>query len=134
MAPNLYGRNMDQSLFRLSDLKKDVILINFFWVECIPCRKELPELAQLETEFPDTKFLAVHVEDEEIQEVQNFLAGLPAHPTHVVMASPMVKKSYAIPGLPYTVLIKGGVIDLILVGYTQAGLRQLVDRLQGIEN
>ena len=51
-APNIFGRTLDNNLFRLSDITNPVV-VNFFWVECKPCVKEMPELAKLEKSYPN---------------------------------------------------------------------------------
>ena len=130
-APNIFGRTLDNKLFRLSDLKGPMV-VNFFWVECVPCKKEMPELAELGKQHPKVKIISVHVEDEEQATVQKFIDQLPAHPETIVTASPAVKNAYKIKGLPHTVVINNGKVISVFAGYTHKGferLKQLVGSL-----
>lgn len=129
-APNIFGRNMDKSLFRLSSVKSEVVLINFFWVHCKPCVRELPELAELEHQYPDIHFLAIHVEDESFSTIQDFLKRLPNHPANVVKASAQVKKSFQVTGLPHTVIIRNGKIESEFIGYSEASFNALKSKLK----
>ena len=130
-APNIYGRKLDNSLFRLAELKGSLVL-NFFWVECKPCVKEMPELAKLASLYPHIKFVAVHVGDEDKQAVSKFIQKLSAHPETIVVASPMVKNAYGIRGLPHTVVIENGVIKGEIEGYSKKGLKKLTGILKSL--
>ncbi len=123
-SPNLFGRTLDGKLFRLSD-KKGPVVINFFWVECKPCVKEMPELASLGLKHPKIEMISVHVEDEERSTVQDFINRLPAHPKTIVTASPAVKDAFDIRGLPHTVVINKGKVELVVEGYTEKSFSAL---------
>jgi thiol-disulfide isomerase/thioredoxin len=86
----------DGKLMSLSNEPKSYKVVNFFWVECIPCAKELPELEKLARQHPHIKFYAVHagadtqgerVSDELIEEYLGKLAG---YPKPVYVTSPRV--------------------------------------------
>ena len=123
-VPNLFGRTLDGQLFRLSD-KKGPVLLNFFWVECKPCVKEMPELASLNLKYPQIDVISVHVEDEERSTVQDFINRLPAHPKTIVTASPAVKDIFDVRALPHTILINNGKVDLVIEGYTESSFSKL---------
>ena len=60
-AFNFYGVSVaDGQLFSMRALKERPKVVNFFWVECQPCKQELPELAQLQQTYPSVVFLALH--------------------------------------------------------------------------
>ena len=96
------GRDLaDSSLFSFKAYLKQAekpIVLNFFWVECKPCRKELPHLAQLEQQYGDkAQFLAVHSGlrtktgmNYNQQQVQKFIDSLPALTS---VAEPQAQKS-----------------------------------------
>ncbi len=104
-APNIFGRTLDGQLFRLGATHGKTRLINFFWVQCIPCREELPELAHLEAEFPNTQIIAVHAEEGDRAVVQKFVDGLKGVPSTVVLGSRMIMDRYGIKGFPHTIIL-----------------------------
>jgi thiol-disulfide isomerase/thioredoxin len=59
---------------RLSDLKGDVVLINFWATWCAPCRHEMPMLAKLQREYEPRRFRVLYLSLEEPQVLDAFLA------------------------------------------------------------
>ena len=132
-APNIYGKTLNGDFIRLSDLPAPMIL-NFFWVECIPCKEELPELARLEKEFTETTFVTVHVEHAKQEQIVEFLESVPAYPSNVILASPRVKDNYrgkrnSLP-LPVTYIVNKDrkIIDVIY-GFNFSGMQTLNQHL-----
>ncbi|MFT5505815.1 MAG: thiol-disulfide isomerase/thioredoxin [Gammaproteobacteria bacterium] len=132
-APNIMGQTMHESTFSLSQMKSQTILINFFWINCKPCIKEMPELAELEKANADLKVLAIHVVEEPLSAILGFLTKLNAHPKMIIAASPQVRESYDIPGLPYTVIISNGIIVNEYLGYSEASFQRIKNDLKDLE-
>ena len=47
-APNLIAHTLEDKPYLLNKDNASPKVLNFFWVQCKPCRAELPELAKLE--------------------------------------------------------------------------------------
>ena len=134
-APNIIGKFLggerNGEWFRLNRAPAQPTLVNFFWVDCIPCAEELPELAELERQFPRVRFLAVHAEDDDAEAISQYLAKLPAHPRNILQGSSRLQKVYAESGydflpLPYTVLINSqGLLAYRSTGYNSATIQRL---------
>lgn len=58
---------------RLSDLKGDVVLINFWATWCAPCRREMPLLAKMQREYEPKRFRVLYLSLEEPQVLDDFL-------------------------------------------------------------
>jgi len=58
---------------RLSDLKGDVVLINFWATWCAPCRHEMPLLAKMQREYEPRRFRVLYLSLEEPEVVATFL-------------------------------------------------------------
>jgi len=58
---------------RLSDLKGDVVLINFWATWCAPCRREMPLLAKMQREYEPQRFRVLYLSLEEPEVVDTFL-------------------------------------------------------------
>lgn len=93
----------------------------------------MPRLAELEKENPDLKVLAIHVVEEPLSAIQEFLRKLSAHPDMIIAASPQIRDSYDIPALPYTVIISKGIIFNEYVGYSEASFQRIKNDLKGFE-
>jgi thiol-disulfide isomerase/thioredoxin len=58
---------------RLSELKGDVVLINFWATWCVPCRREMPLLAKMQREYEPRRFRVLYLSLEEPQVLDAFL-------------------------------------------------------------
>lgn len=47
------------------DYAGDVLVVNFWYASCPPCRVEAPDLAALDAEYDDVSFLGVNISDSE---------------------------------------------------------------------
>jgi len=66
--------SQDSKEKKLSDYKGKVILLNFWATWCPPCRKELPDLSEIATEFKGKNFELIGVSvDENPEALVNFL-------------------------------------------------------------
>ena len=64
-SPNFWIRNLEGDRFD-TRRHKGTYIISFFFVNCVPCIKEIPELPSLVTkEFPNTKLLFIDPVDED---------------------------------------------------------------------
>jgi thiol-disulfide isomerase/thioredoxin len=126
-AFNFFGRLLpDGQFFSLDSLGNRPKVINFFWVNCVPCREEMPELAELEKHYPQVDFLALHKGPESLDKINAFIKTLDAAPKRLIKAEAMVVEKYRADPLPYTVLVdKNGDIADRIVGYTPANMQQL---------
>lgn len=130
-APEITGKLLQGGRFKLSNLRDKPVVLNFFWVNCIPCRTELPELAAMEKENPAVRFIAVHVEDDPDEAVAEFIQKLPAAPKTVVLAKHRTQTNYGTKSLPETHLLdQTGVIVQTLNGYSATTIQALKDWLR----
>ena len=72
-APDFTLTALNDSSYRLSDLKGKVVLINFWATWCGPCRMEIPEFNELHENYKERGFeiLGISVSDSKKQ-LQNF--------------------------------------------------------------
>lgn len=133
-APNIIGRTLDDQPYRLkADIGKPKV-INFFWVSCIPCKAEMPELGQLEKQHPKVKFISVHTKKESAETVANFIKSLPGAPSNIVLTSSGMQEAFNFMGLPHTVMLdSNNVVLMNLIGYTPDNIKRLNEALQQME-
>jgi thiol-disulfide isomerase/thioredoxin len=132
-APQIIGRDISNQLFALTHLANKPKVINFFWVECKPCQKELPLLAKKEAKNSKVIFSAIHAEINQstgsnynIEDIQAFSKTLKAHPKSMVLGSERIKKQFGIMGFPATVLLSAeNKVEKILYGFNNKTVKQL---------
>ncbi len=81
MMPTLNARAPDLTYFdtagelrSLSELRGNVVLINFWATWCAPCRQEMPLLSKMQREHGDDGFVVLYVSLEEPAVLEKFLA------------------------------------------------------------
>jgi len=107
-APALAARSLDGDSLRLADFRGQVVLLNVWATWCIPCRREMPELQALHTEFGDRglRVVGISVDEQSADEaVRNFTSDLGITYTILRDPSEAVSFAFAIPGVPATFLI-----------------------------
>ena len=76
MAPDFEVVKADGTKVRLSDLRGQVVFINFWATWCPPCRAEIPDLEKLTEKMKHVPFTALAVSsDESWQEINAFMKG-----------------------------------------------------------
>lgn len=130
-SPNLIGHTLDDNPYRLKNDKGRPKVINFFWVNCKPCRKEMPELAQLEKQYKGVKFIAAHTQAEKPEVVEKFVKSLAGAPSNIVLTSGGLQDTFHYVGLPHTIVLDGdNVVLMNLSGYTPDNMQRLTKVLQ----
>jgi thiol-disulfide isomerase/thioredoxin len=132
-APNLIGRTFEDKPYRLKNDTGRPKVINFFWVNCKPCRQEMPELAQLEKKYPGVKFISVHTQEEKPEVVEKFVKSLPGAPSNIVLTSGGLQETFHFFALPHTIVVdSNNVVLMNLSGYTPGNMQRLTKVLQQI--
>jgi len=116
-AFDFIATDLDGNTFKLSDLKGQVVILNFWFTNCGPCIQEMPELNNLADNFKNkkVKFLAVTFNKKEI--VEQFLKTKDFKFTLIPNANNIISL-YGVSTYPTTIVInKKGEIVTKEVGY-----------------
>lgn len=112
------AKDMQGNKYKLKDLEGKVVVLNFWFVACGPCRAEIPELNKLVEEYKDSSnivFLAVALDSN--AEVERFLEKLPFN-YKVITDGRYISSIYSIIGYPtHAVIDKSGTIIFHTTGY-----------------
>jgi len=77
-APSLRGTTLTGETFDVEAYRGQVMLIDFWASWCKPCRRELPELATLATQYANAGLVVVGInEDDNLADTKSFLAEHP---------------------------------------------------------
>ncbi|HHW83454.1 MAG TPA: TlpA family protein disulfide reductase [Actinomycetales bacterium] len=60
----LTGETYDGGSVDLAEWRGDVVVMNFWYAACPPCRKEAPDLVELHEEYPEIHMLGVNPRDD----------------------------------------------------------------------
>ncbi len=105
-APDFDLAVMDGGRIKLSELKGQVVMVNFWATWCGPCREEMPHLEALYQRYSDLGFtlLGVNVE-EDSSGADEFLAETPVSFPILFDPGNDVSELYDVVAMPSTVMI-----------------------------
>src|SRR5579884_1476569 len=103
----------------LSELKGQVVLINFWASWCGPCRQEMPILNQLFKSYQPAGFTLIGVNVEpSATDANRFLKGTPVSFPILYDPHSQVSQLYQVTGMPSTVILdRNGTIRYVHHGY-----------------
>ena len=115
-APDFTAELAGGGTYTLSDHKDDVVLLNFWATWCGYCVEEMPEIQKINDENINGVSIILVDCMETRQEVDDFLKenGFTFDAAYDEDGS--IEKKYPTDGIPYTLIIKDGVIRKIYVG------------------
>lgn len=133
-APNFTLKSLDGKNVKLSELRGNVVLLNFWASWCGPCREEMPLLNKIHKKYEPLGFtiLGVNVE-EQSDAAKNFIAQRPVDFPILLDNKNKVSKLYDVIAMPTTVVIdRDGNMRFLHQGYQsgdEAEYRKMVKKL-----
>ncbi len=133
-APDFSLQSLDGSTVRLSDLKGQVVLINFWATWCAPCREEMPLLDAIYQKYNrlGVELLGINVEDD-ASGAQEYLNETPV--TFPILFDPdgRVSKQYQVKAMPSTILVdRHGNVRHIHYGYKPGYENDYQDQIRAL--
>ena len=133
-APNFTLKALDGKNLKLSEMRGNVVLINFWASWCGPCREEMPLLNELHSKYEPLGFtvLGVNVEEQE-HSARGFLKNFPVDFPIQLDNRNRVSKLYDVVAMPTSVVIdRDGNMRYLHRGYKSGDenkYRQVVKQL-----
>lgn len=105
-APDFTLKSSTGENLRLSELRGEVVMINFWASWCGPCRQEMPELAEIQKKYQDLGFtiLGVNVE-EDSSKANDLLAENPVNFPILYDTENNVTELFRVDAMPSTILV-----------------------------
>jgi peroxiredoxin len=127
--------SIDGRMVSADEFEGKTLLINFWATWCVPCRKEMPMLVEVQEEFADQGLAVVGIALDEVDDARSFAEELGVTYTILVGSTDVmqVNRDYGnmTGSLPYTVLVdKEGVVRWIYVGELKHD--GLVEQIQAV--
>ncbi|MFA6084153.1 TlpA family protein disulfide reductase [Mucilaginibacter sp.] len=111
--------DIDNNKFDLKALEGKVVVLNFWFINCPPCRKEIPELNELVAKYasnPDVVFIAIALDDK--ADIKKFIKTSPYN-YHLVPIGSKYADRYGVNLFPTNVVLdKTGAVKFNSSGLT----------------
>lgn len=124
--------DLDGGSWTLSEASEKVIVLNFWFTDCPPCRKEIPDLVRWQNENPGVPIVGIHVDPRKppgvVKRVSKQL-GI----NYLVLddRDTSVARSYNVTNYPTTVvLVDGEVVDAKVGMISHDRLSAMVDAVR----
>lgn len=119
-APDFTAKLVDGTEFKMSDHNNEVVILNFFASWCGPCMSEMPAFEMLKNDgYSNLSILCVNcMEDKNTVDLLVKTMGY-TFPIAYDEAGD-IEKFYPTDGIPYTLVIKEGIIKNIFLGAVDA--------------
>jgi len=124
-APDFELKTGAGERIRLSDYRGKVVLLNFWATWCGPCRRELPTVAKLYSEFKDSGLVVFGVNDEDKSTARKYLEQEGLALPFLDDSSQKAHRLYHVTAIPTVFLIdpKGNVVKYFRGGHDEESLR-----------
>jgi len=133
-APDFTLKSQGGQNLRLSDLRGEVVMINFWASWCGPCRQEMPLLDQLYAQYKPMGFtiLGVNVE-EDSQKAQELLKSVSVSFPVLFDNQSKVSKLYDVVAMPSTILVdRDGNMRYVQHGYKPGYEQEYQDQIRAL--
>jgi cytochrome c biogenesis protein CcmG, thiol:disulfide interchange protein DsbE len=134
-APTFSLQTFDGKSVTLTELRGQVVVINFWASWCAPCQIEAPELQAVWEQYKDKDvvFLGIAYTDTE-REARKFLEKHGITYINGLDFKTAISEEYAIQGVPETFIVdrQGNISTFVPAPLTQSQLSQLIDKALAI--
>ncbi len=131
-APDFTLKSRDGKNVRLSDLRGQVVLLNFWASWCGPCRQEMPILDNIHNKYKSLGFSVLGVNlDAKSKKAIGYLKDTPV--TFPVLYDPkgMTSEQYGVSAMPSTVIIdRNGNVRHLHKGYKSGYEDEYMDQIK----
>jgi len=124
----------DGGKLSLSELKGQVVMINFWATWCGPCRQEMPLLQQIQAKYEPLGFTLVGINVEpDSTEAQAWLTKVPVSFPILFDRQNTVAESFGVVGMPSTVFIdRSGNVRYVHRGYKPGDEARYADMVRSL--
>ncbi len=124
-APEFHVKTLEGEMLMLSALKGKVVVLNFWFVGCAPCRVEMPGLNTLTEEFKDEDVVFIAFALDNAEALREFLK-VKEFTYRIVPDASKIASSYGVKVFPTHVIInKSGQVEFTLTGGSEDRHEQL---------
>lgn len=116
-APDFEWQEPNGTSHSLSELRGQVVVVNFWATWCPPCKAEMPAMESVAQSWPGVPFLMIDLQEDEQQVLDFFERFELRHLRPIIDPDGETTRRYALAGLPQTFFIdREGVVRHMEIG------------------
>ena len=134
-APEIESETLDGEPFRLSDLRGNVVVLDFWATWCAPCVQAIPKIQELHEHFADqpVRVIGINQDRGNLNAVRKFLERKEITFTQVTDAARQTGQAYEVSGIPTTVIIdQQGAVQAVHVGFMPGAEKELMEQIETV--
>ncbi len=136
--PDFSATSLDGKIISPEDIKGKVVLVNFWFIACAPCVKEIPMFNELNDEYKDCGFVILSFSRDSKFAIDEFIKSTPMNFNVFASSSKLIENTFGVVnGYPTNILLNkkgflveystGGAVDDIGIARTKEKMRQLIE-------
>jgi len=133
-APNLSLKTLDNASLKISDLKGDVVYVDFWATWCPPCRQSFPWMEEMYQRYSDLGFKVVAISlDNKREVIDQFLNTMKVNFTIAHDPSGESANEFKVKGMPSSYLIdRKGNIYMTHMGFNDRDKEKLESEIKNL--
>ena len=129
-APEFEFTDIENKVFRSSDLREKVIVLNFWFIGCAPCRKEIPELNKIKRDFVNEDIVFIAIALDNAVKLRQFFSENEFLYAHIADGKTFAEK-FSVSAYPTNVVIdKAGKFRYISTGFSNNSVKELAREIK----
>lgn len=133
-APDITLKTLDNKPFKISDLKGEVVYVDFWATWCPPCRKSFPWMEEMHNKYSDLGFKVIAISlDNKRGVIDQFLNTMKTSFTIVHDPSGASAQKFKVKGMPSSYLIdRHGNIQVRHMGFNSKDKAKLEQQIKDL--
>jgi peroxiredoxin len=129
MMPNFKSTDINGEIIELSKMKGKIVVLNFWFIKCPPCRKEIPELNRIVSDFSKENIEFISISTDSENNIKKFLNKYEFNYRHI--SGENILEDFKVKSYPTNIVLdKNGEIVYLEIG----GREDIYDQVRlGIE-
>jgi thiol-disulfide isomerase/thioredoxin len=133
-APDFTLRTIDnRASLTLSEFRGRIVIVDFWASWCGPCKRSLPQLSLLSSQYKDVTVLAVNIDDDRRNGV-DFLRRSRIQLIALYDEKKSVVAAYDVSAMPSAFVVdRKGVVRFVHVGYSDVDIQELKRQIEELQ-
>lgn len=132
--PDFTGTTLNDDELVLSGLKGKVVVLNFWFIHCLPCLKEIPLLNDLSDSYDQDEVVFIGLARDNATKLEAFFERFMKFKYQIIPESYLIADDYKVVGWPQSIVIdKNGKVYKVWAGAGESPQKLVNEIQQAIE-